>query len=154
LVMNVLCLLIFSPIMIGVTGGDLDNRRNFCKNYWDQRRRNCTYYNALLAMTICKLIDAMVVFGISIWGIAVSATAIHKARACPCCCACCQDSPSQTQTPIVIYLPVNQVPEDAGEPTEPHMFSDQAASPSNVVPHISGPSSHAGSQANPPPYKT
>ena len=52
------------------------------------------------------LIDAFVVFAISIWAIAINSSAFKEARGCACCC-CCQES--TPQAPVVLYLPVNQV---------------------------------------------
>ncbi len=58
-------------------------------------------------MTVLMLIDAVVVFGVSIWAIATNSSAIRKARGCARCCMCCQES--TPQAPVIIYLPANQV---------------------------------------------
>ena len=93
-----------------LAGGELsENIHRFCKYYWNDRKRDCRFYNALLTMTILLLLDALVVFGVSVWGIVTNSSAIVAAKACGCCCSCCDDSPTETQTPIVIYLPVSQV---------------------------------------------
>ena len=63
------------------------------------------FYGALVGMTSFLLLDAVVVFGISIWGIASNSCAIQKAKACMYCCV---ESPPQTR-PVIVYLPANQV---------------------------------------------
>jgi len=158
LVLNVLGVAVFSPVMIGVTGGDLDeNVDRFCKtntdSYWDGDNykrvvhEDCSFYGALLSMTILLLLDALVVFAVSIWAIVTNTSAVIRARACACCCNCCKDTPSQTQTPVVIYLPVTQNLEDADESPQPQVFPDQAIS----QPAPNG--RNHGSDVGPPPYK-
>jgi len=94
LVFNVLCTALFSLIMISFTGIDLT---------WRYPMRG-PYYSALVGMTSFLLLDAVVVFGISIWGIVSNSCAIQKAKACMYCCV---ESPSQTR-PVIVYLPTNQ----------------------------------------------
>ena len=55
------------------------------------------------------MLDAIVVFFISIWGIVTNSTAIEKAKACACCCRCCEDPSARSQAPVVIYMPADQV---------------------------------------------
>jgi len=95
LVFNVLCTAFFSLLMISFTGIDLSFRYHTLRG---------PYYSALVGMTSFLLLDAVVVFGISIWGIASNSCAIQKAKACMCCCV---ESPPQTR-PVVVYLPANQ----------------------------------------------
>lgn len=147
LVLNVLGVTVFSPVMIGVTGGELDeNNDKFCEieTYWvDHRNRtrieDCRFYYALLIMTILLLLDALV----SVWGIVTNSSAIIAAKAC----GCCDDSPSETQTPIVIYLPVGQNPENAVESPQPQANATQATS--QPTPN----DCNQGSSLGPPPYK-
>ena len=102
----------FEELVCLFAGSDLANRSwHFCGYNYRHRdhSRNCSFYDALVALTVTLLLDALLVFGISIWAIATNSSAIKKSRGCACCCQCCIESPSQTQSPIVIYLPANQV---------------------------------------------
>ena len=90
------------------TGGDLAHE-DFCHYnwHWDDSY-DCSMRPALLSLTALMLLDAVVVFVISIWAIATNSIAIQKAKACACC-ACCDESTPTPQAPIVVYLPANQV---------------------------------------------
>jgi len=116
------------------------------------------------------LIDAVVVFILSVWGIVTNSTAIEKAKACACCCQCCQETASQTQTPIVIYMPANQMPlGSVGQPSQLYAFPNPGAypipnqAPENVAVAAGAPASAypgiatatvcPGNEAVPPPYK-
>ena len=95
-----------------LSGGDLAQREYaFCRYRYDyhndQGRNDCKHYTLLVVMTVLMLIDAVVVFGVSIWAIATNSSAIRKARGCARCCMCCQES--TPQAPVIIYLPANQV---------------------------------------------
>merc|ERR1712042_409229 len=119
--------------MFGVTGADLSTRRSsFCRYRsidWHGGYHDCSeFYDVLVALTVIILLDALLVFGISIWAIATNSSAIRKSRGCACCCQCCVESPSQTQSPIVIYLPANQAPGHGGQPSHLYTFPNQEVS--------------------------
>jgi len=134
LVFSILCALLFAPIMIGTTGGDLAHE-DFCHYnwHWDDSY-DCSMRPALLSLTALMLLDAVVVFVISIWAIATNSIAIQKAKACACC-ACCDESTPTPQAPIVVYLPANQM-QAPGQPTQMYMFQNQGAPALNYVPQV------------------
>jgi len=135
LICSILCALLFAPIMIGTTGGDLAHD-DFCKYSWHDESNDCSKKPALLSMTILMLLDALVVFGISIWAIATNAIAIQKAKACGSCCACCYESTPTPQAPIVVYLPANQMQATPGQPMQTYMFQNQGAPALSYVPQV------------------
>jgi len=159
LVFNILCVLLFCPVMFGVTGSDLADRSwHFCGYNYRDHKRNCSFYDVLVALTVTLLLDALLVFGISIWAIATNSSAIKKSRGCACCCQCCIESPSQTQSPIVIYLPANQAPGHGGQPSHLYTFPNQEVSSTippftNTQPNTPAFVVAPGTLANPPPYK-
>ena len=104
------CLEILKVAFEPSTGLDLakvvnGNGKGFCTYRYNEGCRN----GVLTVLTMIMMLDALVVFFISIWGIVTNSTAIEKAKVCASCCRCCDDSSSRPQAPVVIYMPVDQV---------------------------------------------
>merc|ERR1712212_293392 len=67
--------------------------------------RECPDKFTIFALTIMLLLDAVLVLFLSIWGIVTNSMAIEKAKLCGACCM-----ETQTQNPIVVYMPADQMP--------------------------------------------
>jgi hypothetical protein len=190
LVFDALSVGLFAPLMIGFTGGDIsaDYSGQFCSYIYNSDydygygagilpdiRWNCDYKKILVALTWLLLIDALFIFGISILGIITNSVALKKAKGC---CRC--NESSNVQPPIIIYVPVNQMPVVIGQPSQyvaapgrvdppqpqsvfqvpsdqPHEVSAVAAAsspaPTYTAAAAAASANPAGTISEPPPYK-
>jgi len=109
LVFDILGMIIFSPIMIGVTASDLDMRRYVFSEY-DYRNdyTDRSMVKTMTGLTSIMLLASISVFVICLFGIVTNSIAIKKVKACSCCCTCCDEKPQSA--PIIIYVPATQMP--------------------------------------------